>query len=371
MKKLLSALLSLTMITALASTAFAAEPSTAEYAFSNDVVYAEISNGDLNTYSNSSIIVMTKEQASELGTKLQDIAMSCELVYITNATDTSEIAEIAGLPAPGLAVSTAPEKTQTIAVAIDNIDGDLFIKNISVISDDIDALLNTSSRQSNTVLLDGIEAALNEDEVINVTPNDSATPYALPSGQDNYSYQSANVYDSSNNKVGAMRFTAYYYDHGYTRNGYLFDTIVRATFAPDTSHYLKLGAVTLGHTYTDEKSITIIDQTRIPTSGSSTTYELGFGIEDGSLNIGPSVSWNYDSDAMTVTNSFSEEDRRIWYFEPKKINTGDAVVQEPGIRSTSSTKASQYTTVNMHCPIYNFLGLIVGSNDMGYHIYWN
>ena len=258
MKKLLSALLSLTMITALASTAFAAEPSTAEYAFSNDVVYAEISNGDLNTYSNSSIIVMTKEQASELGTKLQDIAMSCELVYITNATDTSEIAEIAGLPAPGLAVSTAPEKTQTIAVAIDNIDGDLFIKNISVISDDIDALLNTSSRQSDTVLLDGIEAALNEDEVINR-----------------------------------------------------------------------------------------------------------------SLNIGPSVSWNYDSDAMTVTNSFSEEDRRIWYFEPKKINTGDAVVQEPGIRSTSSTKASQYTTVNMHCPIYNFLGLIVGSNDMGYHIYWN
>lgn len=371
MKKLFSALFSLTMILALTSTAFAAEPAPAGYTFSNNVVYAEISNGELNAYSDTSIIVMTQDQAAELGTKLQDIARSCELVYITNATDTQEIADLAGLPAPGRTISTAPEKTQTIAIAIDDIDGDLFIKDISVISDDIDALLNTTSRQSNTVLFDGIEAALNEDEVITVTSNEPAAPYTLPSGQDNYSYQSANVYDSSNNKVGAMRFTAYYYDRGYTRNGYLFDTIVRATFAPDTSHYLKMGAVTLGHTNTNESSITIIDQTRIPTSGSSTTYEIGFGIEDGSLNIGPSVSWTYDSDAMTVTNSFSEDDRRIWYFEPKNINTGDAVVQEPGIRSTSSTKSSQYTTVNMHCPIYNFLGLIVGSNDMGYHIYWH
>lgn len=371
MKKLFSAVLSMTMIMALTATAFAAEPTTAEYAFSNDVVYAEITNGELNPYSDNSIIVMTEDQAAELGSKLQDIARSCELIYITNATDTREIAELAGLPAPGRAISTAPEKTKTIAVAIDNIDGDLFIKNISVMSDDIDSLLNASTRQLNTIFFDGIEAALNEDEVITVTSNDPVTPYALPSGQDNYSYQSTNVYDSNNNIVGAMRFTAYYYDQGYTSNGYLFDTIVRATFAPDTSHYLKIGAVTLGHAYTNEKKITIIDQTRIPTSGSNTTYELGFGIENGSLNIGPSVSWSYDSDAITVTNSFSEEDIRIWYFEPKHANAGDAIVQEPGIRSTSSTKASQYTTVRMHCPMYNILGFITGSNDMGYHIYWH
>lgn len=371
MKKLFTVLFSLAMIMALTSTAFADESTTAEYTFSNDVVYAEISNGVLNAYSNNSIIVMTQDQAAELGTKLQDIARSCELVYIMNATDTTEIAEIAGLPAPGRAVSTSPETVQTIAIAIDNIDGDLFIKNVSVISNDIDALLNKTSRQSSTILFDGIEAALNEDEAITITSNESAAPYALPSGQDNYSHQTANVYDSGKNKIGAMRFTAYYYDHGYTRNGYLFDTAVRATFAPDASHNFKMGAVTIGHTNTNEKSITIIDQTRIPSSGSSTTYEIGFGIEDGSLNIGPSVSWTYDSDAMTVTNSFSEEDRRIWYFEPKRIITGNAVVQEPGIRSTSSTKASQYTTVNMHWPIYNALGIIIDSNNMGYHIAWH
>lgn len=368
MKKFLSIILSFAMVFAMSTTAFAADsPST--YSFSGNIVNAEVTDGEIQAYTKNNIIVMTEAQALELGQELQNIAANCELVYITGDINPVTIANAAGLPAPGQAVNADNDNTvKNIAVAIDSIDGQLYIEEIAVKSENLSALLKSKSAN---ITMDGIKAALADDSVAEVTTDtDELQPYSLPSGYDKYSNKSTNVYDDDGNDIGTMRFNARYYDRGSWTSGYMFDTLVKATFAPNDDHEVRKVFVTLGHTSTSKADHEIIDETYIPSSGSQTTYEVGLDADADGAGGGVGVSWSYSSEAMDVTNSFSEDDRRVWKFEPVDPILGNALSQEPGIRSVSESSSGKYTTITLSCPFYNFLGIVLEENYLSYNINW-
>lgn len=366
MKKFLSIILSLAMIFAMSATAFAADSSSA-YSFSGNIVYAEVTDGEIQSYTKNNIIVMTEAQALELGSELQDIATNCERVYIIGDINPVKIANAAGLPAPGQAVNVDNDNTvKNIAVAIDSADGQLYIEEIAVKSENLNALLNSKSAN---ITMNGIKAALVDDSVAEVT-TDEVQPYSLPSGYDKYSNKSTTVYDNDNNNIGTMRFNARYYDRGSWTSGYMFDTIVKATFAPTSDYEVRKVFVTLGHTSTSKADHEIIDETYIPSSGSQTTYELGLDASADGVGVGVGASWSYSSEAMDVTNSFSANDKRVWTFEPVDPTLGNALSQEPGIRSVSESSSDKYTTIILSCPFYNILGMVLEENFLSWNILW-
>ena len=71
-----------------------------------------------------------------------------------------------------------------------------------------------------------------------------------------------------------------------------------------------------------------------------------------------------------VTNDFTEDDSRIWTFEPVKARSGNALVQEPGIRSVSSGSGKKYTSIKLNCPFYGSPGIIFRNNNLYWHIAW-
>ena len=114
----------------------------------------------------------------------------------------------------------------------------------------------------------------------------------------------------------------------------------------------------------------IIDETYIPSQGTSSTIDVG--LDASAEGVGGSVgaSWSYTSEAINVTNDFTEDDSRIWTFEPVKTRSGNALVQEPGIRSVSSGSGKKYTSIKLNCPFYGPRGIIFRNNNLYWHIAW-
>lgn len=79
MKKFLSLLLTLSCVFAFTIPAFAAE-NTSDSSFENDVIFAEVSDGSIQEYSASNIIVMTPDQVLELGTEIPSIVETSKMV---------------------------------------------------------------------------------------------------------------------------------------------------------------------------------------------------------------------------------------------------------------------------------------------------
>lgn len=86
MKKFLSLLLTLSCVFAFTIPAFAAE-NTSDSSFENDVIFAEVSDGSIQEYSASNIIVMTPDQVLELGTEIPSIVETSKMVYINGEID--------------------------------------------------------------------------------------------------------------------------------------------------------------------------------------------------------------------------------------------------------------------------------------------
>ena len=370
MKKLISMTLAFCLACSLSVPVFASNQTTA-YPFSKDIIHAEVSDAGIQPFDINNIIVMTEEEALQLGTELQSIAQNSKLVYITGDVSPTKIANSAGIPTPGEAIDASGDGTvKDIALALKYEDGNFVIDEIAIKSNNLNSLLNS---KKTTVLMDGIKAALipsSGSEVASDTRE--IQPYALPTGYDMYSNKETTVYDSSNNAIGTLRFNARYYERGSWTSGNMFDTIVKATFAPEYPYKVTKVYVTLGHLssaskYADHE---IIDETYIPSSGSSTTYNLGLDASVDELGVSAGASWSYSSEAIDVTNDFTESDCRIWTFEPVNPKVNNSVVQEPGIRSVATSSGKKYTSIKLSCPFYGTFGNVIKENTLNWNISW-
>lgn len=152
----------------------------------------------------------------------------------------------------------------------------------------------------------------------------------------------------------------------------MFDTVCRATFAPKRGYACARMYVSLGHTSNSSMypSHEIIDATRISSTDIDTTVTAELtGSKDG-LEGGGSASWTYGVDAQKVTNDFFATNERTWCFEPINGQSGDAWIEEPGIRSVSAAKRNCYTTVTLECPFLNLFGWETYSNSMSTNVYF-
>lgn len=369
MKKFLSVILSLSMIFAVSVPAFAADDQVAAYTFSDDIINAEVSDNGIQPFTSENIIVMTEAEALELGTELRSIVQNCQLVYINGDVNPVTIANSAGIPAPGEAVADSNDNTvKDIALAIKYVDGDFIIDEIAIKSNNLDSLLSTKTE---AVMMDGIKAALVYTPGPEVV-SDGPQTRSLPDGYDKYSNKDTTVYDNNNKAIGTLRFNARYYNRGSWTSGQMFDTIVKATFAPESGYYVKKVYVTLGHLKTDSAYAQheIIDETYIPSKGTSTTIDVGLDASSEGVSGSVGASWSYESEAINVTNDFTEDNSRIWTFEPVEARSGNALVQEPGIRSVSSGSGKKYTSIKLSCPFYGPLGIVFKDNNLYWHISW-
>lgn len=367
--KLISCVLAIAMLLTLSVPAFATDSQVSEYTFSDNVINAEVSDNGIQSFTSENIIVMTEAEALELGTGLRSIVQNCQLVYIDGDVNPVTIANSAGIPVPGEAVADSNDNTvKDIALAIKYVDGDFIIDEIAIKSNNLNSLLVAKAE---TIMMDGIKAALvytPDSEVV----SDGPQTRSLPVGYDKYSNKDTTVYDNNNKAIGTLRFNARYYNRGSWTSGQMFDTIVKATFAPESGYYVKKVNVTLGHLKTDSAYAQheIIDETYIPSQDTSSTIDVG--LDASAEGVGGSVgaSLSYTSEAINVTNDFTEDDSRIWTFEPVKARSGNALVQEPGIRSVSSGSGKKYTSIKLNCPFYGPLGIIFKNNNLYWHIAW-
>ena len=85
---------------------------------------------------------------------------------------------------------------------------------------------------------------------------------------------------------------------------------------------------------------------------------------------GGSTSWSYDVDAQDVQNAFSETDVKTWRFSPKSAANGDAWMEEPGIRSVSTSKTNCFTRTTLKCPFTTIFDIELKENTLDYSIYF-
>lgn len=332
----------------------------------NNIIFAEITNGEIQEYSDKSIIVMTEVQAVELGTKIQEIVQNCEMVYVSGDIDIATLADICGISLKVYSENNNQQDNPTIGVAIVCANGDIQLNEVTILAENLASIIN---KRTNNLIYDGIETALGIDFSSNLKESGYAPRY--PSSFDHYSHKSAVVYDDEGNNIGSMYFTAYFCKKGAWTSGYMFDTVCRATFAPKTGYRCSKMYVTLGHTSSGYPSHKIIDQTGIESNGSSKTHALELSATADGAGASASTSWTYTVDTQNVTNSFADANSKSWTFSPVNAGNGDAWVEEPGIRSVSSSRTNCYTRITLKCPFRNILGIEQKQNQLDYNIYFN
>ena len=102
----------------------------------------------------------------------------------------------------------------------------------------------------------------------------------------------------------------------------------------------------------------------------STTHSLELSGSKEGISGGGSTSWSYDVDAQDVQNAFSETDVKTWRFSPKSAANGDAWMEEPGIRSVSTSKTNCFTRTTLKCPFTTIFDIELKENTLDYSIYF-
>ena len=359
MKKFLSLLLTLSCVFAFTIPAFAAE-NTSDSSFENDVIFAEVSDGSIQEYSASNIIVMTPDQVLELGTEIPSIVETSKMVYINGEIDAASLSSC-GIDVTVTSVNHNEQYNPNVGTALVYQNGEILLNEISILAENPISIM---SERSNKLVYDSIETALNTDY------SDPQGVLRYPDGYQHRANKSATVYDTSNNNIGSISFVDYFYEKGQWTDGYLFDTVCRATFAPNNGYKCTKFYVSLGVNDSNFPAHEIIDQTRIGSNGSSTTHSLELSGSKEGISGGGSTSWSYDVDAQDVQNAFSETDVKTWRFSPKSAANGDAWMEEPGIRSVSTSKTNCFTRTTLKCPFTTIFDIELKENTLDYSIYF-
>lgn len=133
MKKFLSLLLTLSCVFAFTIPAFAAE-NTSDSSFENDVIFAEVSDGSIQEYSASNIIVMTPDQVLELGTEIPSIVETSKMVYINGEIDAASLSSC-GIDVTVTSVNHNEQYNPNVGTALVYQNGEILLNEISILAE--------------------------------------------------------------------------------------------------------------------------------------------------------------------------------------------------------------------------------------------
>ena len=182
MKKFLSLLLTLSCVFAFTIPAFAAE-NTSDSSFENDVIFAEVSDGSIQEYSASNIIVMTPDQVLELGTEIPSIVETSKMVYINGEIDAASLSSC-GIDVTVTSVNHNEQYNPNVGTALLYQNGEMLLNEISILAENPISIM---SERSNKLVYDSIETALNTDY------SDPQGVLRYPDGYQHRANKSANI----------------------------------------------------------------------------------------------------------------------------------------------------------------------------------
>lgn len=360
MKKVLCVLLAVVTLFSTGVTVFSAniEESNNQLLGYNIVFYETGTNIETNG-TTPNIVVLSEEQLLHLGSQTKELFDDVSILYVLTDMSVSEIQEICDIQTTISSDEVQDLKFATAIMKDDN--GNYAFSNVSALYTDTPANNKTrtvSDISTTQKVYDGLYSVLKtKEEGLNTTVGMEARMQAT--GFYGHSSDSVVLYDSSNNRIGTMGYTAYWYQVVKSGSNRIFDVIAVATFAPDPGYKCKRMSVYLG---TSRGNHEVLEAANIVSNSQSNTNSLSLSTGRLGVTGGGTTSWSYTVDAQTVTKLFDmTTNDRIWTFEPKSAGYGDAWIEEPGIRMYSSQERC-YTTVILSCPFMTIFGIELNEN---------
>lgn len=295
------------------------------------------------------VMVITEEELQSLGPSVLELLNNVEMLYLVGDTTVDTISDITGIPV--IVHNERLKENIKIGTALSLEDGEVHFNEVFAIFTE-----DTSSAQSNNVsnsstldasecIEDGIHAAMTVSQ--NKLEESSSTRMAA-TGYYTFDTSSAVIYNGKRERIGSMGYTLYFYKLGYSTSGTgrLYDCICISTFAPETGYYCDEMSVTLDSPFDFYQ---VIDATNIVSNSQTYTHSLGLTGAPSGISITGSTSWSFTVDAQTVTKQFDmTASTRKWIFQPRKPGSGDAWIEEPGVRMYS-------TSLHNHCGVEIYL----------------
>lgn len=352
MNRFVSLLLAVLMLFAAIPTAFASDSPADPLAGYNIVRYEDMAQLDSAEHAEN-VLVLTEEQFLAEGTDVKDLFEDAAMLYVLTDMSISEMQRIGELPA--LASSDEASSSKIATAITEDGQGYYAFHEVSALFQSAGttrALAAENALTEAQKINDGLSAVLKTAETT-IQPNQPETRMR-PSGFFTSQQESTSIYDTSGNRIGSMGYTIYWYKIVKSGTQRIFDAVTVATFAPLSGYKCKKMTVYLG---TSASNHSVLEATNLVTCGQNYTYSLSLSSTKGSSLTGNyTTSWSFDSNAQTVTKSFdmTTNDRK-WTFEPVSPASGDAWIEEPGIRMLS-TQQRCYTKVELTCPFITALG---------------
>jgi len=371
-KKFGAFLIAIALIVAIVPSSFAASEDT-KYAILDGHGISYLQSSGASSMSprggSSDIIVISEEQMLDMGSGVKALFNNAEMVYITTGMSMDEILLSCDMTSNVGSEDTSDSKVATAVRKLD--DGTYSCHDVSVMYATQESGISAVSSLQNVLtedqlILDGLCAVLTTEETSCNAIVESRTRLA-PTGSAAYKSDSAVVYDASNNRIGTMGYTLYFYKVVKSGTTRLFDTICISTFAPDNGYKCAKMSVFLG---TSQSTHEVLEAANITSNGSTYTHTLNLSASKTGISGGGSTGWSYTVGAQNVTKSFDmTTNDRTWTFKPVSAANKDAWIEEPGIR-TASTQANCYTEVVLSCPFVTILNIELKSNTLSGNIYF-
>ena len=326
-----------------------------------NIIYYEDMSSMKSRSSDSTIIVLNEDQLISLREKVEDLFSSADMIYVVTDKDSNYIQELCDMPAL-MKYEEASESKFATAITQD--------ENGYYVYCDVSAIYETDGQSTRALdssfalsetqkVNDGLVAVLRNSEELSNSGSKSARLQSA--GFDAYGKDSAVVYKSSGERMGTMWYTMYTYKIVKSGDIRIFDVIAVATFAPESGYYCKKMSVYLG---TSQESHEVLEAANIVSNGSSKVHSLSLSAGKTGVSGSGSTSWSYTVDAQTVTKSFDmTTNDRTWIFKPKNPGSGDAWIEEPGVRMCA-TQEKIFTTIKLSCPYIGIFGIELYQNTL-------
>lgn len=278
------------------------------------------------------VIVITEQELMTLGKKTLELLDNAEMLYLVGDMDVENICDVIG--ASCIVFGDESDENIKIGTAITIDNGEVYFNEVFALFSNNKE--NTVGIQGNCVepnisvdcIEDGIHAAL----TVQKTKLEENS-FARMQAPNFYTYKtkSAIIYGDENDRIGTMGYTVYFYKCGIFDSKMVYDCICISTFAPDSGMKCRDMSVTLDSL---DQFIETIDATDIKSNSTTVSHTLGLT----KMVPSASISWSYSVDAQTVIKEFDMlSNKRTWGFIPKSPKSGDAWIEEPGIRFGSKS----------------------------------
>ncbi len=145
-----------------------------------------------------------------------------------------------------------------------------------------------------------------------------------------------------------MAVTSYRYSVFRSGAEQMYDVIAAAAFTPSANAKCEKLSVYLEAKQDGDE---ILEAANLLSCEESAAYNLSFQDTSTDFSGAPACpAWSYTSRAQRVTNSFDmTTNDRTWIFEPEAASAGEAWVEAPGVR-ISSTGSACHVTLSLSCP---------------------